>query len=103
MDNRFTDIIQLIKQSRSNAIRAVNAEMINLYWRIGEYVSKKIDHAEWGESVVAELAKHILQNEPEIKGFSDKNIWRMKQFYETYREMPKLSTLLRESVIENLY
>jgi predicted nuclease of restriction endonuclease-like (RecB) superfamily len=96
MDNRFTDIIQLIKQSRSNAIRAVNSEMINLYWRIGEYVSKKIDQAEWGESVVAELAKHILQNEPEIKGFSDKNIWRMKQFYETYRDMPKLSPLVRE-------
>lgn len=96
MENRFTDIIQLIKQSRSNAIRAVNAEMINLYWRIGEYVSKNIDQAEWGESVVTELAKYILQNEPEIKGFSDKNLWRMKQFYETYREMPKLSPLVRE-------
>jgi predicted nuclease of restriction endonuclease-like (RecB) superfamily len=96
MENRFIDIIKLIKQTRSNAIRAVNAEMINLYWRIGEYVSNKIDQAEWGESVVTELAKYILQNEPEIKGFSDKNIWRMKQFYETYRESPKLSPLVRE-------
>jgi hypothetical protein len=66
MENRFIDIIQLIKQARSNAIRALNAEMINLYWRICEYLSKKIDQAEWGESVVAELAKHIQQNEPEI-------------------------------------
>jgi len=96
MDNRFTDIIQLIKHSRTNAIRAVNAEMINLYWNIGEYISKKIEQAEWGDSVVTELAKHIQQNEPEIKGFSDKNIWRMKQFFETYRDFPKLSTLLRE-------
>ena len=45
---------------------------------------------------MVELAKHIQQNEPEIKGFSDKNIWRMKQFYETYKDFPKLSTLLRE-------
>jgi predicted nuclease of restriction endonuclease-like (RecB) superfamily len=96
MDKRFTDIIQLIKQSRTNAIRAVNAELINLYWNIGEYISKKIEHAEWGDSVVTELAKHIQQNEPEIKGFSDKNIWRMKQFFETYKDFPKLSTLLRE-------
>lgn len=96
MDNQFTDIIQLIKQSRTNAIRAVNAELINLYWNIGEYISKKIEQAEWGHSVVTELAKHIQQNEPEIKGFSDKNIWRMKQFYETYKDFPKLSTLLRE-------
>jgi predicted nuclease of restriction endonuclease-like (RecB) superfamily len=96
MDNRFTDIITLIKQTRTNAIKAVNAELINLYWNIGEYISKKIEHSEWGDSVVAELANFIKTQEPEIKGFSDKNIWRMKQFYETYRDFPKLSTLLRE-------
>lgn len=96
MDNRFTDIIRLIKHSRENAIRVVNAEMINLYWNIGEYITKKIEIAEWGDAVVSELAKHIQQNEPEIKGFSDKNIWRMKQFYESYKDFPKLSTLSRE-------
>lgn len=96
MDNRFTDIIQLIKQSRTNAIKAVNAELINLYWNIGEYISKKIEQSEWGDSVVTELANFIQTHEPEIKGFSDKNIWRMKQFYETYKDFPKLSTLLRE-------
>lgn len=96
MDNRFTDIIQLIKQSRTNAIKVVNAELINLYWNIGDYISKKIEQSEWGDSVVTELAHFILTQEPEVKGFSDKNIWRMKQFYETYKDFPKLSTLLRE-------
>jgi predicted nuclease of restriction endonuclease-like (RecB) superfamily len=96
MDNRFTDIIQLRKQSRTNAIKAVNAELINLYWNIGEYISKKIEQSEWGDSVVTELANFIQTQEPEIKGLSDKNIWRMKQFYETYKDFPKLSTVLRE-------
>lgn len=96
MDNRFTDIIQLIKQSRTNALKAVNAELINLYWNIGEYISKKIEQSEWGDSVVTELANFIQTQEPEIKGFSDKNIWRMKQFYETYKDFPKLSPLVRE-------
>lgn len=96
MDNRFSDIIHLIKQSRANAIKAINAELIELYWNIGEYIDKKIEKSEWGDSVVTELAKYIQQNEPEIKGFSDKNIWRMKQFYQTYKDFPKLSTLLRE-------
>ncbi|NCT93672.1 MAG: DUF1016 domain-containing protein [Chitinophagaceae bacterium] len=96
MDNRFTDIIQLIKQSRTNALKAVNAELINLYWSIGEYISKKIEQSEWGDSVVTELANFIQTQEPEIKGFSDKNIWRMKQFYETYKDFPKLSPLVRE-------
>ena len=96
MDNRFKDIIQLIKQTRTNTLRAVNAELINLYWNIGDYISKKIEQSEWGDSVVTELANFIQTYEPEIKGFSDKNIWRMKQFYETYRDFPKLSPLVRE-------
>jgi predicted nuclease of restriction endonuclease-like (RecB) superfamily len=96
MDKRFIGIIDLIKQSQTNAIKAVNFELINLYWNIGEYISKKLEDSEWGDSVVTELAKYIHQNEPELKGFSDKNIWRMKQFYETYKNFPKLSPLVRE-------
>lgn len=96
MDRRFTDIIHLIKQSRTNAIKAVNTELINLYWDVGEYISKRVESSEWGQSVVKELAEYIQRNEPEIKGFSDKNLWRMKQFYEAYKDYPKLSTVLRE-------
>lgn len=93
---QFKHIIELIKESRNNAIRAVNSELITLYWNIGEHISAKIEQSEWGDSVVTALAKHIQKNEPEIKGFSDKNLWRMKQFYETYKDFPKLSTVLRE-------
>ena len=96
MRNRFIEVIELIKQSRANAIKSVNAELINLYWKIGEYISRKIQHAEWGAGVVTELAEFIRRKEPDLKGFSDKNLWRMKQFYETYKDSPKLSTLLRE-------
>jgi predicted nuclease of restriction endonuclease-like (RecB) superfamily len=96
MQNRFNDIINLIQQSRQNAFRAVNAELINLYWSVGEHLSKKLERSEWGESVVVELANYIQRNEPDIKGFSNKNLWRMKQFYDTYKNFPKLSALLRQ-------
>ncbi|WP_448530344.1 PDDEXK nuclease domain-containing protein [Raineya sp.] len=96
MEKDFFEIVQLIKKAQKNALKAVNAELINLYWNIGEYVSKKVSSSQWGDGVVTELAKYILTNEPSIKGFSDKNIWRMKQFYEAYKETPQLSTLLRE-------
>lgn len=96
MDKRFQDVVRLIKDARFNAIKAVNTEMINLYWRIGEYISNKLQKAEWGDGVVRELADYILNSEPEARGFSDKNLWRMKQFYDTYKDFPKLSTLLRE-------
>lgn len=96
MDNRFTYIIQLIRQSRSKAVKAVNTELIDLYWKIGEYIHRKIEQSEWGDSVVMDLASFLKSQEPDLKGFSDKNIWRMKQFYETYKDFPNLSTLLRE-------
>lgn len=96
MDDRFSEVIDLIKRSRTNAIRLVNTELINLYWNIGAYIHNKLESSEWGEAVVSELADFIRTSEPEIKGFSDKNLWRMKQFYETYKNTPKLSSLLRE-------
>jgi predicted nuclease of restriction endonuclease-like (RecB) superfamily len=96
IQEQFTDIIHLIKQSRSKAIAAVNTEMINLYWNIGQYIHNRIETEEWGKSVVKELADFLQKSEPDLKGFSDKNLWRMKQFYQTYKAFPKLSALLRE-------
>ena len=96
MDNRFNDVLRLIRESRARAFSAVNAELIDLYWNIGGYISHKLENAEWGQSVVRELAEHIQRTEPEMKGFSKKNLWRMKQFYEAYVDQPKVSTLLRQ-------
>lgn len=92
MDNRFTDIIQLIQESRSNAIRAVNIELINLYWNIGAYVKQKLSVAEWGDKTVDELSDFIQKNNPELKGFNRAGLYRMIQFYETYAETKFVAT-----------
>ena len=94
-DNQFSYISTLINQSRTKALRAVNTELIDLYWHIGAYISQKVASTEWGKGVVHELADYLLRNEPGVKGFSDKNLWRMKQFYEAYKDFPKLSPLVR--------
>ena len=96
LEKQFSEVIFLIKQLRNAAFKAVNVELINLYWQVGEYVSKRIETEEWGKSVVQKLALYIEQTEPDIKGFSDKNVWRMKQFYEAYKNHQNLSALLRE-------
>lgn len=93
---QFTHITQLIAEAKERAYQAVNKELVTLYWSIGEYISKQVNTKAWGKSVVQELAGFIQQNEPNIKGFSAQNIWRMKQFYETYKDDEKLSALLRE-------
>ncbi|QXU43358.1 YhcG family protein [Pedobacter sp. D749] len=96
LETQFADIVSLIKNARAVALKTVNSTLINLYWNIGEYIHNRVKNAEWGQSVVKQLAEFLSKNEPDLKGFSDKNLWRMKQFYESYRDYPKLSTLLRE-------
>ena len=96
IQTKFTEVVNLIKQSRYKALQAVNSELINLYWQIGEYISNRVESEGWGKSVVVQLAEYWQKNEPDLKGFSDKNLWRMKQFYETYKDAPKLSPLVRE-------
>lgn len=96
LQKQFTEITSLIASAKSRAYQAVNKELVTLYWHFGEYVSKQVISKAWGKSVVQELADYIQKSEPNIKGFSAQNIWRMKQFYETYSENEKLSTLSRE-------
>ncbi len=92
----FSRIIELIQRAKEKAVSSVNSELIELYWNIGKYISKKIESEEWGKSIVEDLASYISKKHPDLKGYSDKNLWRMKQFYEAYSANTKLSTLLRE-------
>jgi predicted nuclease of restriction endonuclease-like (RecB) superfamily len=92
----FSSIISLIKSVKERITRAVNTEIIDLYWQIGEEVSHRVENGGWGKSVVEELANHITSNLGKMRGFSAQNIWRMKQFYETYRDNEILSSMLRE-------
>ncbi len=96
LQKEFIEIQVIIQRAKTNALRTVNTVLIDLYWEVGKYVSNKIKYSEWGKSVVKELSSFIQKNEPDIRGFSSRNIWRMKQFYETYSDKPKLSALVRE-------
>jgi len=92
----FDVILGLIDAARTRALAAVNTELIDLYWRIGEHISQRIAANGWGEGTVEALAEYIRKRQPNVRGFSASNLWRMKQFFETYRDLPKLAALLRE-------
>ena len=96
IEGAFDDIVELIRAARQRAARAVNTELIELYWRIGDYLHRKIESDGWAKGTVVQLAAYIAQREPGLRGFSPQNLWRMRQFYVTYRDFPKLSPLLRE-------
>lgn len=98
MNNKHSDqfeyISQLIITARKRAYQSVNKELISLYWKIGEYVSNKVAAAEWGSSTVQQLADFIKRSHPEVKGFTQRSLYRMKRFFEVYNNNQKLTTLL---------
>ena len=91
----FNEIVKLITSSKERAYQAVNVLLIDLYWKIGGYISQKIKSAEWGDSVVRELATHITMTQPNLKGFTRSNLFRMRQFYETYCDNEIVAPLAR--------
>ena len=80
----FAEVVSLVEQARKRAYEAVGHELVGLYWRIGEYISRKIETAEWGEGVVEGLARHLSHRFPGRRGFTSRNLFRMRQFYEAY-------------------
>ena len=72
--------------------------MIELYWKIHQRESSQ---RRLGKSVVQDFSNFLKQTYPSVSGFSSQNIWRMKQFYETYKDNEKLSPLVGEITWSN--
>lgn len=94
-EEQFLEILNQIQTAKQRAFQQVNETLVQLYWNIGKYISEQVENSHWGKGVVLELASYIQAKAPDLKGFSDKNLWRMKQFYEVYGDNHKLSTLWR--------
>jgi predicted nuclease of restriction endonuclease-like (RecB) superfamily len=94
-EDTFRELLVQIQQTRQKVFAQANTSLMELYWHIGQTISEKVQREAWGKGVVSELARYIAQHAPEAKGFSDKNLWRMKQFYETYEGDEKSLALAR--------
>ena len=92
----FADIAQLIAAARQRAVQAVNTTLIELYWQIGEHISRKIAASEWGDGVVDQLARYLAQTQPGLRGFTRRNLFRMRQFYEAYASNELVSPLVTQ-------
>lgn len=92
----FAEVVQLIAASRTRALHAVNTALIDLYWQVGEIISRKLERAEWGDGVVEELARYVSSTQSGLRGFTRANLFRMRQFYETYRADEKVAPLVRQ-------
>lgn len=92
----FNEITQLIHAARQRAVLAVNTTLIELYWQVGQFISRKIAQAEWGDGVVVQLAEHLACTQPGLRGFTRSNLFRMRKFYDTYQGDEIVAPLVRQ-------
>jgi len=90
------EIKERIRAAQYAALRAVNRELINLYWDIGRLIVERQSGETWGRSVVQNLAMDLQLEFPGVAGFSAPNLYKMRHFYEAYHGHEILSPLVRE-------
>jgi predicted nuclease of restriction endonuclease-like (RecB) superfamily len=95
-DNVLKNIITDIKTAKFQTVRAVNKNLIILYWNIGKRIADEQIIQNYGKSVVEKLSKDLRQEFPNATGFSARNLWDMKRFYDFYNG----NSILRQLVAE---
>ena len=99
-DNEYysflVEVKNKIRTAQYEALKIVNTHLINLYWDIGKMIIDKQNRLGWGKSVVENLAKDLQIEFPTLQGFSSRNLWNMKVFYEEYSSMEILQPLVAE-------
>jgi predicted nuclease of restriction endonuclease-like (RecB) superfamily len=92
----LAEIKERVRSAQYEALKAVNTELVGLYWDIGRMIVERQDVAGWGKAVVEQLAADLRSEFPDVGGFSASNLWRMKAFFEAYTGLEKLAPLVRE-------
>jgi predicted nuclease of restriction endonuclease-like (RecB) superfamily len=95
-EQAFAEVVEMIQATRERTLAAVNTALVDLYWRVGEYISRKLETATWGEGVVEALAGYIARRHPGLTGFTRANLFRMRQFYDTYCNDEKVAPVVRQ-------
>ncbi len=68
-EQAFAEVVEMIQTARGKALAAVNTELIDLYWQVGEHISRRIGTEGWGKGTVAELSAFIQQRHPGMRAF----------------------------------
>jgi predicted nuclease of restriction endonuclease-like (RecB) superfamily len=92
----LTEVKERVRSAQYAALKVVNAELVRLYWDIGQMIAERQETSGWGRSVVENLSKDLRREFPGVGGFSVQNLWYMRQFYLEYSGHEKLQPLVGE-------
>ena len=96
MQNDLKEIITIIQSHKERAYRKINEELVSMYFEIGKYLSNKMKNEKWGSKAIEKVSLAITKEYPNIKGLNKTGLYRVIQFYETYRDNIIVSSLLRQ-------
>ena len=94
--DNFSEIITIIENSKMRALKAVNTELITMYYEVGKYLSDLCSKSKFGDKVINDVEMYISKNNPTIKGFNRRGLYRMKQFYELYKDDELVTPLVTQ-------
>lgn len=92
----FSEIISIIETAKMRALKAVNTELITMYYEVGKYLSELCSNSKFGDKVINDVEMYISKNNPTIKGFNRRGLYRMKQFYELYKDDELVTPLVTQ-------
>jgi predicted nuclease of restriction endonuclease-like (RecB) superfamily len=90
----LAEVKDRVRAAQYDALKAVNKELVALYWDIGRIVTERQAVGEHGTGVVKRLAADLQAEFPGIVGFSWRNVFNMSEFFTAYRDKPKLQPLV---------
>jgi predicted nuclease of restriction endonuclease-like (RecB) superfamily len=96
LEKSFVEVVEMIQSAKQTVMQTVNAQLVELYWQVGAYISHKLEQSEWGDAVVQQLADYLARTQPGLRGFTRRNLFRMLKFYEIYRGDAKVTPLVSQ-------
>ena len=101
LDLAIAELVSMVEAAKERAWRSVNSELVALHWEVGKWLSEKSARAEWGDKTIRNLAERISKTRPDLSGFSRPGLYRMRQFYELYKDDEIVSPLVRQIAWSN--
>jgi DUF1016 N-terminal domain len=77
LEKSFAEVVEMIQSAKQTVMQTVNAQLVELYWQVGAYISHKLEQSEWGDAVVQQLADYLARTQPGLRGFTRRNLFRM--------------------------
>jgi predicted nuclease of restriction endonuclease-like (RecB) superfamily len=96
LEKSFGEVVAMIQSAKQTVMQAVNAQLVELYWQVGAYISHKLEQSEWGDAVVPQLSDYLARTQPGLRGFTQRNLFRMLKFYQVYQGDAKVTALLSQ-------